>query len=91
MTHLRKEPKFRNRMTRFQIPNTGTAGTKKNTESQLWPIPINKHRYVCIAKRQPSVRDAQIRRRLPCNHGTDFDFRTSKIVTLRDVGRRTLN
>ena len=29
MTRFRKVPKNRNRMTRFQVPNTDTAGTKK--------------------------------------------------------------
>ena len=29
MTRLRKVPKHRNRMNRFQLPNTDTGGTKK--------------------------------------------------------------
>ena len=32
------------------------------------PIPISKYVYICVVKRQPSIRDAQIRRRL---HITD--------------------
>ena len=32
---------------------------------QARPIPINKYIYFCMVKRQPLVRDAQIRRRLP--------------------------
>ena len=35
MARFRKVPKYRKRMTRFQVPNTDTAGTKKSTESQL--------------------------------------------------------
>ena len=49
----------------FQIKNLQiypppTLGTRKDQYQQT------SSAFVCMVKRQPSVRDAQIRRRLPC-------------------------